>query len=227
MNDSMIHLRVLRRARLVSIVMITLFAALLLRVLWIQTVDYDRYQAKVIEQMTAESTVNAKRGNIYDRNGVLLATNITTYRVFISPSSVASAQKDADEEGRALNYSDLISKGLSERLNSAYGVTYDFVMKQTTYTKYLDRTVARHVDEKTADAIVAFVSENKLGNMVYLEATSTRYYPYGSLGAHLIGFCGSDGTGLYGLEYEYNEHMKILSDSILRNKERMRYLCKK
>lgn len=207
MNHSMIHLRMLRRARVVSIVLIAIFVALLIRILWIQTVDYDRYQAKVIEQMTTESTVNAKRGNIYDRNGILIATDVTTYRIFISPSSILSAQNaEDDKEGKA-NYSDIIAQGLSSLLNEEYGVTYDFVMKQTTYVKYLDRTVARQVDEETADAIVSFVEENDLDDMVYLEATASRYYPYGSIGAHLIGFCGSDGTGLYGLEYEYNEQL--------------------
>ena len=139
MNDSMIHSSVLRRARVVSLVLIGLFAILLIRILWIQTVDYDRYQAKVIEQMTTESTVNAKRGNIYDRNGVLIATNITTYRVFISPSGIASAQRKAAEAGESIDYADKISRGLSSYLNEEYGVTYDFVMKQTTYEKYLDR----------------------------------------------------------------------------------------
>ncbi|MBR5615732.1 MAG: hypothetical protein IKW66_02820, partial [Clostridia bacterium] len=176
---------------MVSLVLAGLFLLLLVRIFWIQTVDYDRYQAKVIEQMTTESTVNAKRGNIYDRNGVLIATNISTYRVFISPSSIASAQSKADEKGETVDLADMISRGLSSFLNAGSGVTYDFVMKQTEYTKYLDRTIARQVDEATADQIVAFVSENKLGNMVYLEATSSRYYPYGSLAAHLIGFTGS------------------------------------
>ncbi len=204
MKDSMIHSCVLRRARVVSFALIGLFALLLVRIFWIQTVDYDRYQAKVIEQMTTESTVNAKRGNIYDRNGVLIATNISTYRVFISPSTIASEQNKAGEQR---NLVDLISRGLSSELNKEYGVTYDFVAQQTEYTKYLDRTVARHVDEETADRIVAFIGEHKLSNMVYLEATSSRYYPYGSLAAHLIGFTGSDGTGLYGLEYIYNEQL--------------------
>lgn len=203
----MIHLRVLKRARVVGIALVVIFFALLVRIFWIQTVDYDRYQAKVIEQMTTESVVNAKRGNIYDRNGVLIATDVTTYRIFISPSSIRSAQAEADEEGKTVNLCDLIAKGLTERLNADYGVTYDFVIKQTEYVKYLDRTVARQVDEQTADGIALFIEENDLDNMVYMEATATRYYPYGSIGAHLIGFCGSDGTGLYGLEYEYNEQL--------------------
>ena len=203
----MIHLSVLRRARTVGLAMMVIFVLLLVRIFWIQTVDYDRYQAKVIAQMTTESTVNAKRGNIYDRNGVLLATNITTYRIFISPSTIASQQQKLTDKGENLHLADQISRGLSSFLNEEYGVTYDFVMKQTEYTKYLDRTIAREVDEETADRIVAYVSENKLSNMVYLEATSTRYYPYGSLAAHVIGFTGSDGTGLYGLEYYYNKQL--------------------
>jgi cell division protein FtsI/penicillin-binding protein 2 len=87
----MIHLNVLRRARFVSLALVLIFAALAIRILWIQTVDYTRYQAKVIEQMTTESTVNADRGNIYDTNGILVATNVTTYRVFIAPRTIAEA----------------------------------------------------------------------------------------------------------------------------------------
>lgn len=205
MSDTMIHLRVLRRARVVCFLTIGVLGALLFRIFWIQTVDYDRYQAKVIEQMTTESVVNARRGNIYDRSGVLIATNVTTYRIFISPSSIEKAQKKADEEGRGINYSALIAEGLTSRLGGDYGVTYENVIKQTTYTRYLDRTIARGVDEETADGVVAFVDENELGHMVYLEATGSRYYPYGTMASHLLGFTGSDGTGLYGLEYKYNE----------------------
>lgn len=201
----MIHLRVLRRARVVCLITIGVLVALLVRIFWIQTVDYDRYQAKVIEQMTTESTVNARRGNIYDSNGVLIATNVTTYRIFISPSSIEKAQKKATEAGENVNYSALIAEGLASRLGGAYGVTYENVIKQTTYTQYLDRTIARGVDEETADSVLTFVDENDFGHMVYLEATGSRYYPYGTMAAHLLGFTGSDGTGRYGLEYKYNE----------------------
>ena len=53
--------------------------------------------------MTTESKVAADRGKIYDRNGNVLATNVTTYRVFISPSSIKLAQDDLDE-GSGKNY---------------------------------------------------------------------------------------------------------------------------
>ena len=203
----MIHLRVLRRARVVSLVVVCAIVLLLIRILWIQTVQYSTYQAKVIEQMTTESTVRADRGNIYDTNGILIATNVTTYRIFIAPRTIAEEQAEAIEDGKKTDFAALIIQGLSSLLGEGYGITEDFVRKQLEYTYYLDRTIARQVDEETADRVLSFVDENDLERMVYLEATGTRYYPYGSLAAHLLGFTGSDGTGLYGLEYSYDTQL--------------------
>ncbi len=193
-----------KRSTWLGIIIVAVFAVLLLRVLYLQTVNFEKYQKKVIDQMTTESKVAADRGKIYDKNGNILATNITTYRVFISPSSIKSAQDDL-EEGDTKNYYELVSKGLSEIL----GVEYADVYKQATeYTKYLDRTIKKKVDEETADAVCKFIDDNGLQNMIYLEAQSTRYYPYGSLASHVLGFASADGEGLYGIEYQYDEYLK-------------------
>lgn len=203
MSEGPVSSNALRRSFLVGILVFAVFAVLMIRILIIQTVDFDKYQSKVINQMTTESPVAADRGKIYDTNGNVLATNITTYRAFISPSSIQSAQ-DALEEGSNVRYADMIAKGLSELL----GVSYDSVYKQATeYTRYLDRTIKRKVDEETADRVREFIDANKLQTMVYLEAQSTRYYPANSLASHILGFTSSDGVGLYGLEYQYNEYL--------------------
>ena len=192
-----------RRSTILGGLIIAVFCVLLLRVLYIQTVNFEKYQRKVIDQMTTASKVAADRGKIYDKNGNVLATNVTTYRVFISPSSIKSAQ-DSLEEGDTTDYYSLVSKGLSEIL----GVDYNNVYKQATeYTKYLDRTIKRKVDETTADAVGNFIDEHGLHNMIYLEAQSTRYYPYGSLASHILGFTDADGKGLYGIESQYNEDL--------------------
>lgn len=196
-----IHPRVEKRARTLLLIVGLLFLVLLLRIFLYQTVQYDYYQQKVIEQMTTESSVNASRGNIYDRNGVLLATNVSTYRVFISPATIRSAQVELNEDGDDTRLDELIAQNLSALLD----VSYEFVMKQTEYTRYLDRTIAREVNEETADQVRKFIDDYSLQSMIYLQSTHTRYYPYSSLGAHVLGFTGSDGTGLYGLEYEYNK----------------------
>ncbi len=204
MNESGVSTSALRRSFYLGVAIFAVFGILLLRILLIQTVDFEKYQEKVISQITTQSPVPADRGKIYDRNGNVLATNITTYRVFISPSGILSAQKEIGEDSKT-QYAEIISYGLAQTL----GVSYDDVYKQATeYTKYLDRTIKRKVPEETADAVRQFIEDYELGTMVYLEAQSTRYYPGGTLGAHMIGFTSSDGIGLYGLEYQYDEYLK-------------------
>ena len=193
----------MKRSTWVAVAVFAVFAVLLIRILLIQTVNFEKYQSKVINQMTTESPVAASRGKIYDRNGNVLATNITTYRVFISPSSISSASGTEGEAGYT-DYASIVSKGLSEIL----GVDYSMVYKQATgYTQYLDRTIQRKVTEETADKVREFAEKNKLADMIYLEAQSTRYYPGNTLGAHVIGFTSGDGIGLYGLEYQYEEYL--------------------
>ena len=202
-NRSVTH-ELLNRAATVLIVLLLLFVLLLGRIFWIQTFDFDRYLKKVIDQMTTQSAVNAERGTIYDKNGNILATNITTYRIFISPSSILNNQKEADGDGKSINYAEHIASGLSQILS----LDYDTVYKQTTYTKYLDRTIAKNVMDDKADEVREFINDNGYHNMIYLQATSTRYYPNSSLASSVIGFTNSEGTGLYGLESFYD---KVLS----------------
>lgn len=196
----------LKRSKIVLAGIIVIFVLLALRILWIQTVDFDKYLSKVTDQITTQSPVSAERGKIYDRNGNVLATNITTYRVFISPSSINSCQREAVKSGDNVDYAQTISKGLSEILS----LDYDTVLKQTGYVRYLDRTIAKNVTAEKADEVRLFTEKNGLQNMVYIEATSKRYYPNSTLASALIGFTNSDGDGLYGLEAYYN---KALSGS--------------
>ncbi len=191
----------LKRATTVLVGVLLVFAILLGRIFWIQIFDFDRYLKKVIDQITTQSTVNAERGTIYDKNGNVLATNITTYRIFISPSSILSNQREADENGEKINYAEHIAEGLAQILD----LEYETVYKQTTYTKYLDRTIAKNVMDNKADEVRAFIDDNGYHNMIYLQATSTRYYPNGALASSVLGFTNSDGDGVYGLESYYNE----------------------
>ena len=172
---------------------------LLCRIFILQTVDYEKYQSKVIEQITTESTVKAKRGTIYDRNGKILATNRTAYRLFISPSGIVAA----DREKGTNNQAELIADGIAQILGQSY---YDKVMTESTHTTKLDRTIQKNIiDDQTVDALLKVIADNGLSTQVYLEAGSIRYYPYGTLASHVIGFCSADGVGLYGLEYQYND----------------------
>lgn len=184
-----------KRAGLIGILIAGAFLLLLLRILKYQTLDYDKYRNKVQNQITTEAEVIADRGKIYDRNGVLLATSATTYRVFIAPRIVAQVSEE-----QKLKYDVLIATELAPILD----VEYDYILKQTTYTKYMDRTLARNVDEEVAAKVRKVIKDNDLEDMVFLQAGTTRYYPNGTLACHALGFTGSDGVGQYGLELKYN-----------------------
>ena len=183
-----------------------------------QVFEYDKYQEEVLNQITVENTVAAKRGTIYDRNMNIIATNQTTWRVFISPVDIQSAvyssaieraihrvrYGDTAKEAAASDRQDeLIASGLSEIL----GVEYDFVLKKAGMSGRRDETIKKNVDKETADRVLAFIEDNGLKNQVHLEATNKRYYPSGNMAAQTVGFTGADGQGLYGLEYYYNEEL--------------------
>ncbi len=188
------------RASWLCIIFSILFFLLAAKVLLIQIFDHEEYKQKVIDQMTQETTVSADRGNIYDTNGIVIATNITTYRLFLDPAAI---KRQSEEDG--VDYADLIAKGVSAI--DTLGISYEDVMKQAGYTRYRDRTLMRHLSEAQADAVRAFILQSELDDkaLLHLQATSKRYYPYDTLACHVLGFTGGDGEGLYGLEMQYND----------------------
>ncbi len=192
--------KVRKRASWVCIAFSVLFVFLACRIFIIQVFNYEKYSQKVLDQMTQETTVSADRGNIYDRNGIVIATNVTTYRLFIDPAAIS--RTSADEN---VNYADLIAKGVSSI--ASLGIKYEDVIKQSEYTRYRDRTLMRHLTEEQADEVRAFIDASGLDDkaLLHLQATSKRYYPYETLASHVLGFTGGDGNGLYGLEMQYDD----------------------
>ncbi|MBQ4091450.1 MAG: hypothetical protein IJC64_03935, partial [Clostridia bacterium] len=190
----------MRRAALVTLAIAVVFAMLGGRIFVLQTYGYEKYRGKVIEQLTTRSPSVANRGEIYDSSGRLLATNKTTYRVFISPSAISSAQKALDKKVTAS-----ISEEMSTALSEILGMSYDKIFEKTQKSRRLDETVARNIDEATAARVRQLIIDKRLEHLLFLEASRVRYYPYESLASHVLGFTGTDGVGLYGLEYQYNE----------------------
>ena len=192
--------KVRSRAAWLCIVMSVLFLVLSLRIFIYQTFQFDEFQQKVIDQITQETSVKADRGNIYDTNGIVLATNVTTYRLFIDPAAIS---RQSAEDG--INYADMIAKGVAAI--ETIGVSYEKVIFEAeNYVNKRDRTLARNISEVEADAVREFMIAMNIDDLalLHLEATSMRYYPYEELACHVLGFTGGDGEGLYGLEYQYD-----------------------
>lgn len=179
------------RSLIVILVFMLLFVSLIGRLFYLQVIKYDEYQSKVIDNVQRETTVTAERGVIYDCNMVALATNTTTWRVFISPRDIANQTQEA-----------LIASGLSKIL----GVEESLVHEKAAKTRRADETIKKNIDEDAYNELMDFIEQNDLSTQIHLEASTKRYYPYGSLASNVIGFVGTDG-GLIGLEYQYNDEL--------------------
>ncbi|MBR6914965.1 MAG: PASTA domain-containing protein [Clostridia bacterium] len=184
--------------------------------------DHDYYQDQVLDQITVSADVNPERGDILDTNGNPLATNKTVYNVIISPSDINEAQKEIDKKNsdndpkndvyydwtspdgassyRGTSQKDLICSYLSYQL----GVEYSTVAEKAAKTDRMYELIGRDVEENVNEKIRAFIDKFGLTNQIYDRASSKRFYPYGDLACHVIGFTNSDGVGIYGLEKYYN-----------------------
>lgn len=180
----------------ISVAFLLFLAFLIYNLINLQLVKYDYYKNKVYDQITTSAAMKAKRGNIYDSNMNLLATDKTVWRVFVSSRDIKQKEK-----AHATPYTEIISNGLAEIL----GLNQDELHKKISNSNVLDITVKRNIDEATFEKVIDFIDKNGLENMIFTEAQTSRYYPEQTLAAHVLGFVGSDLQGLYGLEYSYND----------------------
>ena len=155
----------------------------------------DYYRDKTFEQITTSTVLRAKRGKIYDSNMNLLAKSGNVWRIFVSPVQIKTEEGESGKDLRAL-----ISDGLATIL----GLSRDEVYAKISKSHVLDVTIKRSASEEEYERVLDFISQNNLEDMVFSEQGNSRYYPEGTLAAHVLGFVGSDNQGLYGLEYQYD-----------------------
>lgn len=186
-----------------------LFAGLIIfNLVNIQIRDIKGYKAMAFDQYMVETPIGAERGIIYDRNMNIIAVSTTVERVFISPVDIKDQKEAVD-----------ISKALSEIL----GVDYDTIYAKSQKANRRDETIKSQVEKETADLVREFIKSYSLERgytirSIHFAETTKRYYPYGSLAAHTIGFTGTDGTGLLGLELKYDSYLKGQSGKIITSK---------
>lgn len=194
----------LRRTLVLMIVCgISAFIVLGIRLFVLQIIQHEKYESAAIEQQVRETTLTSSRGTIYDTNGKILAMSATAETIYLSPAEIAMYDEDPQ----------LIAKGLSEILN----VDYNKILEMTSDTKSWYKTVARKVEEDTADLVRQFKNEYNLKG-VRIENDTKRYYPYGNLASHVIGFVGYENTGLLGIELSLDGVLTGTNGRIVRAK---------
>ena len=185
-----------KRIVIVSIAFTTFLVFLFYNLFSLQFINYAYYKDKVYDQITTSSALKATRGNIYDANMNLLATEKTTWRIFVSSREIKLKEKSSNKE-----YTKIIASGLSEILS----LDCDTVIKKISNSNVLDITLKKNANEEEYQKVINFIGEESLSDMIFTEAQTSRYYPQQTLAAHTLGFVGSDLQGLYGLEYFYDD----------------------
>ena len=196
--------RMLRRTLFLMIVCgIAAFIVLIGKLYNIQIVHHDEYETAAIEQQVRETALDSGRGTIYDRNMKILAMSATADTIYISPAEIVMYEEDPV----------LIAQGLSDIL----GVDYGKILEMTRDTNSWYKTVARRVEQEVSDQVRAFKNEHDLKG-VKIETDSKRYYPYGSLASHVVGFVGYENTGLSGLELSLDSVLTGSAGRVVRAK---------
>ena len=172
---------------------IAAFLVLLGRLAYLMIVQQDYYEQQAIQQTVVRQNVLAPRGTIYDTNGKILAKSATKDTVILSPADIVKNNWDLDG----------IARVLSENL-ADYGVTYEKVFELAQDRDSYYKIVARKVDRSDTEAIREYKNNNKGCNGIVLSPDSKRYYPYGDLAAHVLGYVGIDNDGLSGIESQYD-----------------------
>ncbi len=193
------HTTVYKTRRRASIIFIafSLFLSLLIYNLASLTLSAaDEYRERVLEQITCESSISAKRGIIYDRNMTVLATDKTTYRVFTSTKQLQAYKKQSGTDA---------ARAVCDAVCPILNLNSDTLYARLTAKASLDINIKKNIDEEEYQALSRALSAQRLEKCVSVEATNTRYYPEGTRLAHTLGFVGADAQGLYGLEYYYDK----------------------
>ena len=196
--------RMLRRTLfLLAVCGIAAFLVLIGKLFDIQILHHKQYESAAIDQQVRETTLDSGRGTIYDRNMNILAMSATADTIYISPAEIVMYDEDPV----------LIAQNLSRILDVDYGR----IMEMTQDSKSWYKTVARRVEQDLSDQVREFKNEYNLKG-VKIETDSKRYYPYGALACHVVGFVGYENTGLAGLELSMNSVLTGSAGRVVRAK---------
>ncbi len=180
-----------KRIASILIIIVIFMLALLARVGYLQFVDGNRLQTLATSQQTLTETISAKRGTIYDSKGNALAISYDTDKVYVTPSLI---KEDSNKSIVAQSLASILELDYNELLTKI----------QSTPDKFL---VASDVEQSKVDQINNWKKELKFTTGISFEETTSRTYPYKTLASTIVGFVGSDGQGLSGIESSWDSFL--------------------
>ncbi len=184
-----IHLRI----RIVLLGVCCLLLLIIGKVFYIQIFKYDKLNTLANSLWSRELPITADRGEIRDRNGKVLATNITTTSLVLIPNQIKNKEE--------------VAQDLANILNVSYEEMYRHVSKKTSIERV-------HPEGRQLSYEIAEKINNLNYDGVYLVKESKRYYPYDNVLSHVLGYVGIDNQGLSGIELMYDDYLTGVNGAI-------------
>ena len=168
-----------------------ILCALIGRLVWLMIFDAEYYQELAQDLHEREREIKAARGEIVDRNGVVLATNRTVCTISVIHSQIEEPER------------------VIEVLCSELEMEESDVRKKVEKVSSMEK-IKTNVDKETGDRIRDYDLAG-----VKVDEDYKRYYPYGDLASRVLGFTGGDNQGIIGLEVKYEDYLKGTNGTIL------------
>lgn len=172
-----------RRFIATILVIVVIFFALLTRIAYLQIIKGRALQVMAAEEWLRDLPLSSKRGDIYDDNGNLIATTITTYDIYVRARNVTDPAK------------------LASKISELLDVNYENAYIKVTNTSLSEILVKMQVNEERALELTKYKG-------IYLSQNVARVYPYSNLLTQVLGYCTIDNIGQAGLESYYDKYLK-------------------
>jgi cell division protein FtsI (penicillin-binding protein 3) len=197
-----------RRFAIVSVVFSVWVALIAGRLVMLQLFQHDHWVGIAKKQQTGGFEVAPRRGLLYDRNLKELAMTVQVPSIFAVPSELGSNKEEAAQILSRIVHTDPMENFTSEhqmlaRFNASHGFAW----------------VARRVSPEMAER----VKELNLKG-VYFQTEFKRFYPNGDLGAQVLGYVGSDDSGLGGLEAKFDDDLHGVPGHMLTSLDAKRHV---
>lgn len=176
--------RIIRRSAGLFIIIALCFLGLVTRLGYLQLHGKTRYTNLALGQRLRPQTIDAQRGVIYDRNYKVLAMSADAYSIYVIPSEERNSAETAEKLAPYLS------------------------MPQTEIKHLLDNSTSNfYLARKLNPSVASAIKELAIPG-IRLLSRPQRFYPQGTLAAHVLGIAGIDNQGLEGLEFYYDEYLR-------------------
>lgn len=161
--------------------LILCMAGLMIRIGYIMIFESSYYEGKAKEIQERERIISGIRGDIIDRNGNVIAVNETAYNISVIHNQISDEEK------------------VIEVLSGELGIDEEKVRKRVEKVSSIEK-IKNNVSKEMGEKILSYNLDG-----VKVDESSIRYYPNNELFSKVIGFAGSDGQGVVGLETVYDK----------------------